>query len=424
MSSITYSMNYLHLFLICLMLVTLISNCLHYYYLHQASSSSSSSSFNSIQSYPNILYKKLNNSNDLQYQLNELQYLFSQTQSLIDQFQTLFPTSQELHNLQEGLRKYSKNKLEIPIIPEKPMINTNDTKWLVIGIPTVPRPNNEDYLIQSLHRIAEQLPSDPSNVLYNNVLISVVNVHDDKTSHLRYYEAKSIFTSKEYPKSIYFHFDTLSHEEQLLDPKQGTNSQNDMGNPNIPGYRVRKQSRNLVSVIRKVSHYGRYYLFLEDDMEFCPYGFIAIQNLLDKASQYHPNWLAIRASYGMNGIFIRREDVNVFGDYLLKHQMRRPPDHLVVEWYAGESEEARVYKENRVNIGYRYNIFNHIGYTSTLRAQKQVAFPTCYEHLLEPTVFHVEAFKLDQCLLDDIWPCNVQHATKKYIHWENIADFS
>jgi hypothetical protein len=31
----------------------------------------------------------------------------------------------------------------------------------------------------------------------------------------------------------------------------------------------------------------------------------AIQYLLDKASRYHPDWLAIRASYGMNGVFMR-----------------------------------------------------------------------------------------------------------------------
>ena len=45
-------------------------------------------------------------------------------------------------------------------------------------------------------------------------------------------------------------------------------------------------------------------------MRFCPSGLQAIQYLLDKASRYHPDWLAIRASYGMNGIFMHDKGNN------------------------------------------------------------------------------------------------------------------
>lgn len=41
--------------------------------------------------------------------------------------------------------------------------------------------------------------------------------------------------------------------------------------------------------------------------------------------------------------------------------MRRPPDHLVVEYYAGETKAAKDYKGERANIGFKYNIFNHLG---------------------------------------------------------------
>ncbi len=50
-----------------------------------------------------------------------------------------------------------------------------------------------------------------------------------------------------------------------------------------------------------------------------------------------------------------------FAGYLTQHQQRRPPDHLVVEWYAGESAESKAYKGGRANIGFKYNMFNHIG---------------------------------------------------------------
>jgi hypothetical protein len=320
------------------------------------------------------------------------------------------------HSLDMNSREYN--------LPNGISSITNN-KWLVVGIPTMARPNNEDYLLKTLASINMQLPVDSDSLLYHQILIAIVHVQPSPSAtsfgigtshHIRYEEAKKI-----YKDNPYFIFLELSASEIYSDPKQGATATNDLGNANHPGYRVRKQSRNLAAVVKKVASLGRYYLFLEDDMEFCPYVIHAIEYLIDKSSRYHPNWLAVRASYGMNGILMRQSDVLVFAEYLLKHQERRPPDHLVVEWYAGETDEAKRHRQQRANIGFKYNLFNHIGQVSTLRSAKQTSFPLCYDLLLEPTVFQVEAYSPKDCPKDDIWPCNVPRPEPTFIHWDQVA---
>lgn len=95
-----------------------------------------------------------------------------------------------------------------------------------------------------------------------------------------------------------------------------------------------------------------------------------------------------------------------FASYLLEHQVRRPPDHLVVEWFAGETDQSAAYRGGRQHVAFRYNLFNHIGSVSSLRTEQQTTWPVCYDPLGVPTLFEVEAFKSDQCPTDDIWPCD------------------
>jgi hypothetical protein len=272
--------------------------------------------------------------------------------------------------------------------------------WLAIGIPTISRRNQEDYLLQSLDALIHQLPSDPSDLFYGNILIIVVNLQPNPLDHLRYQEAKALYTNPSHPKSIYFEFHDHASPDQNPYPNR-----HDSGTPNHPGALVRKQTRDLVKVMTLSINKSSYYLFLEDDMTLCSSGYITLSYLINKASRYHPNWLAIRLSYGMNGIIMNSHDLPAFSSYLLTHQARRPPDHLVVEWYAGETPESAAYKGSRANIGFRYNLFHHLGTISTLRKSTSPKYLTCYEELVEPTVFAVEGFNPKECPEDDIWPC-------------------
>ena len=312
-----------------------------------------------------------------------------------------------------------------PIYAEAHKGDSAFTRWLVIGIPTVGRRNNEDYLLRTLAAVADQVPSAESDLMYRQVLVVVVNMQGP--GHERFEEAKRKYASSPpHPKSEYFLFldDQDFGAGEMEDPVHGATAENDLGNANIPGYRVRKQTRHIAAVVRRCVGRGRYYLFLEDDMKLCPSGLLAIQYMLSKASTYHPNWFAIRASYGMNGVFMHNSDLNAFASYLVKHQARRPPDHLVVEWYAGETKESASFKTNRSNVGFRYNLFDHIGVVSTLRSQEQGSFPRCYEELLVPVLFAVEAFNPRACPHDDVWPCNVNVRKSPRLDWASLRRFA
>jgi hypothetical protein len=170
---------------------------------------------------------------------------------------------------------------------------------------------------------------------------------------------------------------------------------------------VRKQTRDIASMLRITQGRSQYFMFTEDDMKLCPQGLSAIRYALQRVSISYPDWLAIRMSFGMNGILMKGgNDIETFTNYLIKHQARRPPDHLVVEWFAGETAEAKEYKRGRAHVGFKYNIMNHLGAVSTLRSALSPAYPTCYDLLVPTTVFEVESYDMEKCPLDCITPCD------------------
>ena len=114
---------------------------------------------------------------------------------------------------------------------------------MTIGIPTVARVNNEDYLLKTLSALAQEFTSNPADLMYTQVKVLVVNIRERGMGDLR--EALRMYgPASNHPKADYFEFITLTSaelaSEDMMDPKKGSNDQNDKGNANHPGYRVRK----------------------------------------------------------------------------------------------------------------------------------------------------------------------------------------
>jgi len=204
----------------------------------------------------------------------------------------------------------------------------------------------------------------------------------------------------------------------------------DAGTDNVPGARVRAQTRDVVALLQLAAElYGGggggggdgagdgggnggggapwHYMFLEDDFRVCPRGLEALAYALHRASALHaaPQWNALRVSYGLNGGVLRGRDVPALAGYLLAGAARRPPDHLWVEWFAGETAASAATKRGRPHAAFRYNLLEHFGRASSLRGKEAPLYALCYDELDAGVVFEVEAFKRAECPRDLVWPC-------------------
>jgi len=119
-----------------------------------------------------------------------------------------------------------------PPVLAAPPDPSSPKRWLAVGIPTVPR--SENHLGETLESWMRQLPKHPDDPLWQQVMVVVMNMKP-KESHEWFEAAKKKYASP-HPMSGYFHFTTNDNPE--VNPFPG---QEDKGDGNHPGFRVRKQ---------------------------------------------------------------------------------------------------------------------------------------------------------------------------------------
>jgi hypothetical protein len=264
--------------------------------------------------------------------------------------------------------------------------------WLRVVIPSVGRNPEKDYLLRTLDTLCSTAPSSMGHPIRSGLEIVAVNNHDPPAAHAVFAQARIIFAQ------------LVTFIDTVVPP--GGCAQNARLKKVTP--KVQKQTCGLVSAIQAVLALrtaSEHVLMMEDDWLLCPNGLFALSYFIDKATRYDPRWIALRVSYGFNGIVLRWADMRSLQTHLASGVSRRPPDHLVYEWFSGERPETKEYADRRSFRIFRHNLFYHIGSVSTLQpAGRKRYTPGCFS-LLYDWLLPSEVFNVTACPHDDVSPC-------------------
>eukprot|EP01012_Entosiphon_sulcatum_P007751 TRINITY_DN14037_c0_g1_i1.p1 TRINITY_DN14037_c0_g1~~TRINITY_DN14037_c0_g1_i1.p1 ORF type:complete len:338 (-),score=16.18 TRINITY_DN14037_c0_g1_i1:18-1031(-) len=304
-----------------------------------------------------------------------------------------------------------------------PRLHLDRPAWLCVLVPTIPRPAGEEYLLNSLHSIIEEVERGFATDPDHSVIVLVVN-NDPDRMHPVFDRARSLYQDHGF---VLFALNGAGGKSTVI-PTGRDYSLNRPG-AERPSSNVMRQSLHLRQAISGARGLAKFLLLSEDDFVSCQPpvfpgsqranprlepqrrlatgGLGAVRYTIERALKEWPTFIGIRLAYGLTGVVLRDNDAQEFALYLGEHLYRRPPDHLLTEWWAGEVEPAKRYVGDRPIVAFRWTSFTHIGSESTLRGAREVKeqFPGCWSELLAPTVFEVEAFKPNECPYDDMWPC-------------------
>jgi hypothetical protein len=168
-------------------------------------------------------------------------------------------------------------------------------RWLTIGIPTVPRKNGERYLEQTVNAIAQQLPLRQDDLLFDRVMVVVLNNRPGK--HVVFDQMKSKYEAGPFARYFKFVEQEIAQTDSFHNPEH---------NANVPGSNVRRQTRAAIAMLRASAGLASHFIFMEDDFILCPHALYATQYIISKAYAYNPiGFSGIRVSYGLCGVILK-----------------------------------------------------------------------------------------------------------------------
>jgi hypothetical protein len=153
---------------------------------------------------------------------------------------------------------------------------------LTIGIPTIARRRQADYLRSTLHSIYAQLTTTG---LWPLVRVVVMHSHPGKR-HEVFDDCQQEFTNNPDPAARSFRFvENTRGSAQDVDPVVLSTRRRSASGGDVPDRRVRRQTRDIVSLLRHVVEVEtdtKWYLFMEDDFVLCPNALLASWHYLHR----------------------------------------------------------------------------------------------------------------------------------------------
>lgn len=318
---------------------------------------------------------------------------------------------QKQDKIQSSKQKQDKIQKKQPIVDEKPKLQPQIHKyWLHIIIPTVSRSgNNTNYLEKTLDSVMVQTNSPNSAFSLQNgrIKITVINHNEPGKRHQFFDSSKKKYLSKQPELSKHLEFITANAPSKA----------NLVLNKLLP--RTFLQTHDVAWSLRYLANLqtsnqlnSELILFMEDDFIMCPHGMLALAYFIEKATHHFPDWAALRASYGFNGIILKPEDLPFFGanfEEYVTSQVVTPPDHLMYYLFQKMETEWR-----RKLVVYRNNLFFHIGDVSSFDGRPARYNPACHQYMYD-WLMENERFNNKDCPKDDISPCPVEDAPSENV---------
>lgn len=268
-------------------------------------------------------------------------------------------------NLQKNVNnKQSKMILQLSDLNFENITKFNQQKYkkeytLLIGISTIPRIHNPDYLVKAVKSLIEQYDS--------RVLIYVQN--NSPKGHYWFNILK-----KQNFKNVFFYD---NGKNRMIDPYDDIPG-HDYKHPDnmLPGKLARQQSCDVISTVKHALYNFKfkYFMFMEDDFIACENMISTVLNILD--NKLKDNECGLRISYGMNGVLLNRDDTIAFINYVEKNFQNLPIDLLIREFMF-----KKFCPPNRVLYVYKQVLLEHIGGISTFPERNnpnfRFKFPKC-----------------------------------------------